>query len=358
MRSLAPSARALTLRRLLVTLMTLIGVWLFARAMQTLGVAQIRDGLTRVGWGFAVLLLLSGAREAMRTLAWTHSVEGPARLGFVQAFRARLAGEAIGTLLPMGILAGEPAKAAHVGRQVPFGAAFAGLAVEFAFYGASLIPLMAAGGILALVSTAKLPAGTRPLMLGGLLATAAVVVAVVRIRRNHAGETTVGAVTRGGRVKRLIAQGTSAIRRVADLVLGFSARHPERLRPILAYETAYQVLAVAEVYLTLRLISPIPPTLASAVVLETVGRAITIAFQALPLRIGVDEAGAALFAGRLDLGTGTGITLALVRKLRLLFWSGIGLLLLGHPAPAVTAASRPEASGSQPCVIAPVDVRA
>jgi hypothetical protein len=63
-------------------------------------------------------------------------------------------------------------------------------------------------------------------------------------------------------------------------------------------------------------------------VFETVNRGITIVFKMLPMRVGVDEAGAALVASRFDFSSATGVTVALVRKLRLLVWTGIGLLIL------------------------------
>ena len=118
------------------------------------------------------------------------------------------------------------------------------------------------------------------------------------------------------------------VRRPLAVVRDFAAAHPEHVRAIVAFELAYQVLAVAEVYLTLLLISPLRPTLASSLMLETVSRAITMVFKMLPMRVGVDEASSSLFAGHLDLGAATGLTLALVRKLRMLFWSAVGLALL------------------------------
>lgn len=315
--------RALRARGPLVTLVALVGVALFARALHSLGWAQILASLLRVGWGFALIVLVAGAREALRALAWTHTIDGAARLGFADAFRARLVGEAFSALLPMGILVGEPAKAAHVGRIVPFAPAFAGLALEFFFYSVSLLFLLAAGAIALSVTTtlggdvrwtdAVMPAA----------ATAALVGAAVFVlaRRSLGVQSTV--VTLRTRVfagwQWLRAAVVSVARRPARLLFG-----------VFALEMAFQVLAVAEVYITLWLISPVPPTIASAIVLETVGRLVTMTFKYLPMRVGVDEAGAAWFAGLLHLGSQTGITLAIVRKLRLLFWSGVGLALLSR----------------------------
>ena len=91
-------------------------------------------------------------------------------------------------------------------------------------------------------------------------------------------------------------------------------------------EAAYHALGIAEVYIVLMLISPQPATWGSAVVFETVNRGLTMAFKMIPLRIGVDEAAAAMVSNGLTLGTGTGLMLALVRKLRLLFWGAVGLI--------------------------------
>jgi hypothetical protein len=44
--------------------------------------------------------------------------------------------------------------------------------------------------------------------------------------------------------------------------------------------------------------------------------------------IGVDEAGTALLTNTLGLGTTAGVTLALVRKARMLVWIGLGLVFL------------------------------
>jgi hypothetical protein len=67
------------------------------------------------------------------------------------------------------------------------------------------------------------------------------------------------------------------------------------------------------------------PSNRSALLLETMNRGVTIVFKMLPLRVGVDEAAAALVTTRLSLGSATGVMLALVRKLRMLFWAALGL---------------------------------
>ncbi len=125
-------------------MIAVVAVALFAESLRVMGLQQIADGLRRVGWGFVALLAMSGARELVRALAWTRSIERTARLRLLPALRARLAGEALNTLLPMGMVVGEPTKASQAG-DVPFGVALRALAIEFAFYAVSLVPLFAVG---------------------------------------------------------------------------------------------------------------------------------------------------------------------------------------------------------------------
>ena len=44
---------------------------LFAESLRVLGVDQVVAGVARVGWGFAIVVPLSAARDAARALAWT-----------------------------------------------------------------------------------------------------------------------------------------------------------------------------------------------------------------------------------------------------------------------------------------------
>jgi hypothetical protein len=48
------------------------------------------------------------------------------------------------------------------------------------------------------------------------------------------------------------------------------------------------------------------------------------------MRLGVDEAGTEILTAVLGYPSATGVTLAIVRKMRVLFWTGVGLLLLAR----------------------------
>jgi hypothetical protein len=82
--------------------------------------------------------------------------------------------------------------------------------------------------------------------------------------------------------------------------------------------------------------------LLSSFLLESVSRLITIVFKLIPFVIGVDEAGAQFVGETLAIGAGIGVTLAVIRKGRILFWTAIGLLLIIKRGLSIKAISRIE----------------
>ena len=62
-----------------------LGMLLFAYTLYTAGPTQILDGIRRIGLGFALVLLLSGFRMAVRAKAWSLCVEQDERFGFREA---------------------------------------------------------------------------------------------------------------------------------------------------------------------------------------------------------------------------------------------------------------------------------
>ena len=81
-----------------------------------------------------------------------------------------------------------------------------------------------------------------------------------------------------------------SIRRTGDLIFGFVSRRRRAVLPLLALELCYHMVAVLETWHAIDLITGARPRLLTAFVLEYVNRSITVAFQFVPMWLGVDEA--------------------------------------------------------------------
>jgi hypothetical protein len=85
------------------------------------------------------------------------------------------------------------------------------------------------------------------------------------------------------------------------------------------------------------------PTLEQAIVFEALNRVLTVVFKFVPFRVGVDEAASGGVAPVMALNPVAAVTLAVVRKVRSLVWTGIGLAFIAaHPAHAEPATDRRE----------------
>jgi hypothetical protein len=103
---------------------------------------------------------------------------------------------------------------------------------------------------------------------------------------------------------------------------------PARLGGVAAGEALFHVAGVAEVHVTLWLLLGSPPPILTSFVLEAANRIVNVIFRFVPIRLGVDEAGTALVTQIIGLGAAPGVTLALVRKARVLVWAGLGAALM------------------------------
>src|SRR5262249_41835431 len=100
----------------------------------------------------AAIVVIAGVRFAFRAAAWSLCLEPPHRMPFSAAFQAVIAGDALGNLTPLGVVASEPAKAAFVRQEVPLGPALTALAIENIFYTLSVAAMIASSTIALLLS--------------------------------------------------------------------------------------------------------------------------------------------------------------------------------------------------------------
>ena len=200
--------------------------------------------------------------------------------------------------------------------------------IENIFYSLSVV-VFVFSGMLALLLSFSLPKGLRLASFITLMVISVVIVGAALLIRKQlrfvSGAT--GVLQRRGLNQKWIEKA----RTLEDRVYGFYQRNGSRFLPILLLETCFHLAGVAEIYVALSFISPQqPPTLFTAFILESVNRVITMAFKFIPLRMGVDEAGTGKVSKVLQFTEAVGVTLAIIRKGRDVFWAGVGVALLFH----------------------------
>jgi Lysylphosphatidylglycerol synthase TM region len=302
-------------RRALSLTASAVGLALFVYAVRLAGVGEILDGIRRVGWGLVLIISLGGIRFLVRAQCWRLCLPGAAQLTFGHALVAFLAGDAVGSVTPLGLLASEPTKVFLTRHHLATRESVASLTLENLLYSASVIAMVAFGATL-LLMTSPLPSPLRRSLIAALLVSAGAVCLVpvlLRMRVVGAGLQSLPA--------RFAALGV-----IAGEVRQFSLTQPGRLAEVFLLDLLYHAIAVLEVFVTLEwLMGANRPTLVMAVVFETLNRIITVVFKFVPFRVGVDEAFTGALAPLVAVDPASGVALAVVRKVRSLFWAGVGL---------------------------------
>jgi hypothetical protein len=287
------------------------------------GWSAIVDGVASIGWWFAAVVALGALRMACRTRAWMICASD-SQLRFRDAFAAWLVSDAMGNLTPLGLLASEPTKVLMVRTRISTVTGVASVTIENVFYTISVCVVLLTGTWL-FMQRADVPAGLQEIseiILGAVAVAAVIGVWAARTRPAILSKFAPIISKMAGQ-----AHAPDAIRDVEAQIYAVPAWPASRILGVTVWEIAFHIGAVAEVWLVLRLLVP-QVTLAEAFMLESAGRFVTVAFKFVPYRLGIDEAGASAVANVLGFSPATGVTLALVRRLRIMVLNAIGLIPL------------------------------
>jgi glycosyltransferase 2 family protein len=308
----------------------LLGLLLFAYFVSRAGVGEILSNIKDLGAGFILILAVSSLRYIVRALAWTRCIEPPHRLPFRAAFAARLMGDALGNIIPfISVAVSEPSKAVFVKDRVPLMVGLSALAIENIFYTLT-VAIFIFCGTATLLLTFTLPKALLYASIGTLVTTIVIIPLVYLLIHWQARflSGALGFLSNRGVLPKLIGKVRPRAQSLEDRVYGFYATSQRSFLSIFLLDMCFHLAGVLEIFITLSFISPVWPTLTQAFILESVNRIINVAFKFIPLRAGVDEGGTGQVSKVLGFTRDVGVTLAIVRKGRDIFWSAIGLLLI------------------------------
>ena len=300
----------------------LVGLAVLAWMVSRVGVSEIAADVRQVGWTILAIVAIGGLRFLLRAAAWRMCLDPPHRISLGDAFAAVVCGDTIGNLTPFGPLVGEPAKAAFVRSRVALGPALTALAIENVLYTLSAAAMIAAGTV-ALLVRFQVPSqirGAGEVAVGATLALFAIALWILWRQPVL--------ISRALGLAPPLRRHATRLAHIESQIYTFTSRHRRSLPGLAAAETGFHVLGVTESYLTLWVLNGVAPPLMTAFIFETANRLVTVVFRFVPMRLGVDEAATAYVAQLLGLSTRVGLAMAIVRKLRMLFWAIAGGVLL------------------------------
>jgi putative ABC transport system permease protein len=308
----------------------LLGLALLIFVINRVGVQPLFDALLRIGFGFFVILGLSGLRHFLRTISMRAAVPAEhRRITFRHAFAARLGGEAISFLTFTGPLLGEATKVALLRKRIPLTYGVPALVVDNLLYNVSVVFFILSGACVMLLRY-PLPAQVY-VVLVGIALVAALGILIVGVAAKRRVMLLTWFVDRLAQLRlspKVILKRRDHIYHIESKVYDFYKHHPGAFYVMIACNLLAHATSVVEVYLTLRFLG-FQPQWAQAYIIESLTKVINFAFSFVPGTIGVYEGGTEVILQKgLGFTPAAGLALALVRKAAIVFWTSIGLLVL------------------------------
>jgi putative membrane protein len=302
------------------------GIVLFGVLVYRLGPAVVWDNLRMIGWGFALVLAQEGVAYLANTAGWRCAFPPPRPpVRFRTLLAARLAGEAINNLTPTATIGGEVVRGRMLEGVVDSSAVWASIAI------AKLMQTLAQMvfvfvGLLLIAQHTPLPAAfERGLLIGLVVLTTGLLTGIVMQRR---GLFTAGARF-GRRVGlRLPERLGQQLQTLDKEIARFYAAPGAFVLSVLCFFVGW-CMGVVEVYIVLHFLD-IGATVSRAMTIEVLSVAIDALFFFVPAKAGTQEGGKVVIFQVLGLDPVKGLALGIVRRLRELSWSMVGLVVLAR----------------------------
>ena len=299
--------------------------WLIVRTGTGTVIAHVRA----VGWGLALIIALGGVSHLIRAWAWRLTFRSDVRgLSLARTFALRLISEAVGTFGLAGQVVGDTMRVSLLGPAIPIADRISSVALDRGIYFVasaivSVIGIFASLLLLSLTGAWRVYA----LLFAATVTVLLVLTVLMFARQWRVLSYGTHAVQRLPWIREWLTNKVSVIESTEETFLGFHSRAPKSFWGAIVLNFGSQMLAIAEVYLVLRFMG-VRITSAGAFVIEAFTKLINVVGALNPGNIGTYEGGNLLLARLLGFTAAAGLTLALCRRARTLFWAGVGALCL------------------------------
>jgi len=302
------------------------GIVLFVVLLYRLGPSTVWANLRMIRWGFLLVLAQEGVSYLLNTTGWRFAFPPPRPpVRFRHLLAARLGGEAINNLTPTATIGGEVVRGRMLEGVVDSSPAWASIAIAklmqtFAQMGFVFL------GLLIVVRGTPLPEGfERGLYIGLVVLTSGLLTGIFMQRRGLFS----AAARVGGRIGiRIPARLAEQLKHLDAEIARFYAAPGAFVMSVLGFFGGW-CMGVFEVYIVRHFLG-IGASLSRAMTIEILSVALAALLLFVPAKAGTQEGGKVLIFQVLGLDPAKGLALGIVRRLRELSWSMVGLIVLAR----------------------------
>ena len=323
-----PMVQSLT-RIFLRVFAALLGLGLLGYLVFRTGPGVVWKQVQEVGWGLALIIILGGFFQLIRTCAWrqtiTYDIKG---LRWSRSVGAQLASDACGQLGFAGKLVGEGIRVSLLSPVVPVARGLSSCAIDGGMH-LLTAAVVAVLGISITLLHFPLSGQWRvyALLLAAVLIALVVLAAVAVASRWQLMGNAARAIGRLPQLHNWVIGKEQTIHSAEHNLLNFHSKAPAAFWACLIFSLLWHALAVLEVYVILRFLGA-GIAFVGAFALEGLTKVINLVGVLNPGNVGTYEGGNMLIAKMFGVTATAGLTLALCRRARSIFWAGVGAICM------------------------------
>ena len=337
-----PAARRIAVR----TAAIVSGGALLAYLVWRVGPGNLLKNIATLGWGLALIIALGGVAHLVKTCAWRLTLTSrKGGVSFSRMLQVRLASEAVGQVGILAQIFGEGLRVSALGTEIPMDNRISSVALDRAMFivsGAmvSMVGIVAALLAISLTHAFRVYAVLFVIILFGLL----LVVVLAMLNRWPFMSRSARVIGRLQFLRQRVENALPLIDSVENKLFDFHRWTPGAFWASLGLNLACQAMAVLEVYLVLWLMG-IKIGLLGALVFESLTKLVNAVGSFNPGNIGTYEGGNMLIAKLFGVTGAVGLSIAVTRRLRAIFWAAVGVFCL-FPLPRFKSNSKSDRSMS------------
>jgi glycosyltransferase 2 family protein len=309
--------------KILRLLGVLLGAFIMFFLIQKVGWAEIKHSLSMLQWGYGIVLLYPLTWMLANTQGWRMALHKThAKIPLWRLAQLRQAGEAFNSLLPSGYIGGEPLKAKLLSKWVPVHEATSSVLIAKAAQSIGLVFFVGLGLTMGF-EPKTLTEHPQPLMALIVLAGGIFVFTLLLTRRSF---SRCGAWLHKLTGHPWLKKQEEKFMALDDSIGAFYREGKLRFLGSALWHTAGWLIGALEVAIIFRLIGH-AVSWQEAWFIGAMAQLGSVIGLFAPAGIGLYEGGHYLAASALGLPPALGVSVALIRRVREIFWNCAGLFL-------------------------------
>ena len=300
------------------------GLFALAIVALTTDVGESAAIARRVGWGFAVIMLVYAVEFIFDVASWQMTFEKiPAtpRCTY-RLWQIKMIGEALNLTIPAGHFGGEPVKALLLKHRlgIGYGEGIASLVLARTTITLGLVAFLALGFVAAL----KVPEITEAERLAAAIGLGGFVTAIILfflIQRLRLTSSAAGFLLRGR-----LATWITHVRELEDRLVRFYTARPRKFVLSLIFAFVNWAIGVGTIYYTFYFLDH-PVTFQEAWIVEAFAQLVRASTFFVPASIGTQDGAFVLVVTAITGNPALGLAVAIVRRGREIVWIALGLTI-------------------------------